>query len=111
MLGALLISSIGVLLELGFWVFEIGIFVAIGMLGFILPNSTTLAMARFKDHSGTASAVLGTMQFGLAGVIAFSVGVLGANTPLFLALAMLVPCVLAVILPKVWQFLNLSFAK
>jgi DHA1 family bicyclomycin/chloramphenicol resistance-like MFS transporter len=98
MFGALVIVSIGALLGLGFWVFEAGIFVAIGMLGFILPNATTLAMARFKDHSGTASAVFGTMQFGLAGVIAFGVGALGANTPLFLALAMLVPCALAVIL-------------
>lgn len=93
-----LFIMLGALLGLGFWIFEAGIFVAISMLGFILPNATTLAMARFTDHSGTASAVLGTMQFGLAGVIAFGVGALGANTPLFLALVMLVPCVLAVIL-------------
>ncbi len=98
MLGALVVVSIGALLGLGFWIFEARIFVAISMLGFILPNATTLAMARFTDHSGTASAVLGTMQFGLAGVIAFGVGALGANTPLFLALVMLVPCTLAVIL-------------
>ena len=80
------------------FLFSPWVFVAIIMLGFILPNATTLAMARFTDHSGTASAVLGTMQFGLAGVIAFGVGALGANTPLFLALVMLVPCALAVIL-------------
>lgn len=98
MLVALIFISFVAFIQLGFWAFEIGVFIAIGMLGFILPNSTTLAMARFKDHSGTASAVLGVMQFGLAGVIAFGVGVLEANTPLFLALVMLVPCVMAVIL-------------
>ena len=98
MLLALIMASFGAFMELGFWVFEIGIFITIGTLGFILPNSTTLAMARFKDHSGTASAVLGVMQFGLAGVIAFGVGIFEANTPLFLALVMLLPCVIAVIL-------------
>lgn len=98
MLLALVMASFGAFMELGFWVFEIGIFITIGTLGFILPNSTTLAMARFKDHSGTASAVLGVMQFGLAGVIAFGVGIFEANTPLFLALVMLLPCVIAVIL-------------
>lgn len=98
MLVALIVVSFGSFFELGFWIFEIGVFVSIGTLGFILPNATTLAMARFRDHSGTASAVLGVMQFGLAGVIAFGVGALGANTPLFLALVMLAPCVIAVIL-------------
>ena len=98
MLLALIMASFGAFMKLGFWVFEIGIFITIGTLGFILPNSTTLAMARFKDHSGTASAVLGVMQFGLAGVIAFGVGIFEANTPLFLALVMLLPCVIAVIL-------------
>lgn len=98
MLGALILASVGAFLEFGFWTFEIGVFLAIGMLGFILPNSTTLAMARFKDHSGTASAVLGTMQFGLAGVVAFCVGFFEANTPLFLSLAMLLPCLFATIL-------------
>lgn len=98
MLVALIVVSFGSFFEFGFWIFEIGVFVSIGTLGFILPNATTLAMARFRDHSGTASAVFGVMQFGLAGVIAFGVGALGANTPLFLALVMLAPCVIAVIL-------------
>lgn len=98
MLVALIVVSFGSFFEFGFWIFEIGVFVSIGTLGFILPNATTLAMARFRDHSGTASAVFGVIQFGLAGVIAFGVGALGANTPLFLALVMLAPCVIAVIL-------------
>ena len=51
-----------------------------------MPNTTTLAMARFKEHSGTASALLGTIQFILAGLLSFSVGFLNANTPSMLAL-------------------------
>ncbi len=71
-----------------FLLFELSIFTSIAMLGFITPNTTTLAMARFKEHSGTASAVLGTMQFGFAGFISFVVGAIDANTPIILAFVM-----------------------
>ncbi|MDO4673701.1 multidrug effflux MFS transporter [Campylobacter sp.] len=71
-----------------FWLFELGIFTSIAMLAFIAPNATTLAMARFQKHSGTASAVLGTAQFALAGLSAILVGALEANTPLALSLVM-----------------------
>ncbi|EJB0502207.1 multidrug effflux MFS transporter [Campylobacter jejuni] len=71
-----------------FLLFELSIFTSITMLGFIAPNTTTLAMARFKEHSGTASAVLGTVQFGFAGFISFVVGAINANTPIILAFVM-----------------------
>ncbi|HDZ4222787.1 TPA: multidrug effflux MFS transporter [Campylobacter jejuni] len=71
-----------------FLLFELSIFTSIAMLDFIAPNTTTLAMARFKEHSGTASAVLGTMQFGFAGFISFIVGAIDANTPIILAFVM-----------------------
>ncbi|HEF8053639.1 TPA: multidrug effflux MFS transporter [Campylobacter jejuni] len=71
-----------------FLLFGLSIFTSIAMLGFITPNTTTLAMARFKEHSGTASAVLGTVQFGFAGLISFVVGAINANTPTILAFVM-----------------------
>ncbi|HEC2318533.1 TPA: multidrug effflux MFS transporter [Campylobacter jejuni] len=71
-----------------FLLFELSIFTSIAMLDFIAPNTTTLAMARFKEHSGTASAVLGTVQFGFAGLISFVVGAINANTPIILAFVM-----------------------
>ncbi len=71
-----------------FLLFELSIFTSIATLGFIAPNTTTLAMARFKEHSGTASAVLGTVQFGFAGLISFVVGAINANTPIILAFVM-----------------------
>ena len=64
-----------------FWLFEGALFCAIACLGLIAPNAVTLAMSRFKEHSGTASAMLGTTQFALAGIISFGVGAYGANTP------------------------------
>lgn len=90
MLISTLILFFNALIKPNFWLFEISIFTSIALLGFIAPNTTTLAMARFKDHSGTASAVLGTSQFALAGVISFIVSAVGANTPVILALVMLI---------------------
>lgn len=88
MLISTLILLINAFLEPHFWLFESLLFISIAMLGFIAPNTTTLAMARFKEQSGTASAVLGTSQFALAGLISFSVGALDANTPFILAIIM-----------------------
>lgn len=95
MLVSTLILFLNALIESNFWLFELSIFTSIALLGFIAPNTTTLAMARFKDHSGTASAVLGTSQFALAGVIAFIVSAVSANTPVILALIMLICVVFA----------------
>lgn len=90
MLISTLILFFNALIKPNFWLFEISIFTSIALLGFIAPNTTTLTMARFKDHSGTASAVLGTSQFALAGAISFIVSAVGANTPTILALVMLI---------------------
>lgn len=79
-----------------FWFFEVALFFTISMLGFLMPNITTLAMARFaKAHSGTASAVLGTTQFALAGFVSFIVGALNANSPVFLGGVIAACCFLA----------------
>ena len=81
-----------------FWFFELALFFTIGMLGFLMPNITTLAMARFaSNHSGTASAVLGTTQFAFAGVVSFIVGILNANSPLFLGSVIAICCFLYVL--------------
>lgn len=79
-----------------FWFFEIALFFTISMLGFLMPNITTSAMARFaSNHSGTASAVLGTTQFALAGFVSFIVGVLDANSPVLLGGIISLCCFLA----------------
>ena len=55
-------------------------------------------MARFMSkNSGTASAVLGTTQFGFAGISSFVVGILNANSPVFLGLLICVSSFLAVV--------------
>lgn len=81
---ALLLICVGIF-RLHFVFFEILLFFMIGMLGFVAPNTTTLAMARFKNNSGSASALFGTTQFLIAGFVAFIVSVIEANSPLPLA--------------------------
>jgi DHA1 family bicyclomycin/chloramphenicol resistance-like MFS transporter len=44
------------------------LFVCIATLGLTFPNSTAAAMAPFGDRAGMASAVLGTLQFSIAGL-------------------------------------------
>lgn len=93
MLTLAILLTISGFMELGFIYVEICTFLVIGSLGFIVPNTTTLAMARFKQKSGSASAVLGTVEFAIAGIISFVTGALGANHPLPLAIVM-ASCVL-----------------
>ncbi|TLD82862.1 Bcr/CflA family efflux MFS transporter [Helicobacter sp. MIT 11-5569] len=81
-------------LDLGFLPFEILLFLMLGMNGFIVPNTTTLAMARFKQASGSASAILGMAQFAVAGAISFVVGAVEANTPF--PLALIIACCLLI---------------
>lgn len=80
-------------LQLGFVLFEACLFMTMGMIGFIAPNATILAMDRFRQKSGAASAVLGTTQFAIAGIVSFLAGALHANTPETLS-AMMSFCIL-----------------
>ena len=63
------------LLGAPFWLLFACLFCLIGLLGVVFPLGTVLGLARFPHMAGTASALLGTLQFGLGGVAG---GVLGA---------------------------------
>ncbi|MDY4426786.1 MAG: multidrug effflux MFS transporter [Helicobacter sp.] len=108
MFGIALLLTIAGFFDLGFLVFEILLFFMIGMLGFIIPNTTTLAMARFKENSGSASAILGAIQFTLAGGISFVVSYLEANSPLPLALIITICLIIAC---RIYFFLNAKRIK
>jgi MFS transporter, DHA1 family, multidrug resistance protein len=58
------------------------LFVYIACIGFILPNSTALAMAPFRANAGMASALLGTVQFTLGAVASTIIGLLHNQTPI-----------------------------
>lgn len=53
----------------------------LGAVGLALPNTPALALARHPEASGTAAALLGATQFGVAALVAPLVGVLGNDAP------------------------------
>ena len=47
----------------------IGLFIAIALLGFIMPTGSQLALMNQHQHAGTASALLGSLQFCFGAII------------------------------------------
>jgi DHA1 family bicyclomycin/chloramphenicol resistance-like MFS transporter len=66
------------------------LFVYVGSLGFVGPNATALALADQGREAGTASALLGAIQFGVATLAGTAVGVGHDGTARPLAVVMTV---------------------
>ena len=81
------------LLALGLPVILPAWFVMVASVGFILPNATALALARYARQAGSASAVVGVAQFGIGAAAAPLVGIAGPRTDLPMAVVI---CVLGV---------------
>lgn len=69
----------------GFAGILVPLFVFIACHGFTMPNTTALAMAPHGQHAGSASALLGTVQFVLGAVAGALVGALANGTAVPLA--------------------------
>ena len=61
------------------------LFVYISSVGCLFPNTTALAMAEHGNKAGSASALIGTLQFTLAAIAASAVGALNNGTALPMA--------------------------
>jgi DHA1 family bicyclomycin/chloramphenicol resistance-like MFS transporter len=61
------------------------LFVYIASVGCLFPNTTALAMAAHGNKAGSASALVGTLQFTLAAVAASAVGAVNTGTALPMA--------------------------
>jgi DHA1 family bicyclomycin/chloramphenicol resistance-like MFS transporter len=61
------------------------LFLLASSVGFIVPNATALALSRRPDAAGTASALLGVIQSGVAAFGAPIVGIAGTGTALPMA--------------------------
>lgn len=72
----------------GFWGLFIPLFFFIASLGMTFPNSSAGAMASQRTAAGSASALLGTLQFGLAAISAGIVSKLHDGTTLPMCAAM-----------------------
>ena len=63
--------------EWGFWGVVIPLFLYISTLGMVFPNSMAGALAEQAERAGSASAVTGSLQFLIAGVVSALVNVAG----------------------------------
>ena len=72
----------------GFWGIALPLVVCTSSLGFTFPNSQAGAMAPFGDRAGMAAAMLGTLQFVLAGVSSVVVAALHTGNALGMAATM-----------------------
>jgi DHA1 family bicyclomycin/chloramphenicol resistance-like MFS transporter len=64
------------------------LFIVVASLGFVLPNATTLALSGHPRTAGSASALLGVLQFAIGAATAPLVGVFGTGTALPMAVVM-----------------------
>ncbi len=61
------------------------LFVVVASQGMVLPNATALALADYPSMAGSASALLGVLQFAIGAAAAPLVGVAGTSTALPMA--------------------------
>ena len=75
------------------WAVLVPLFVTVAVCGFSFPNAPALALSRHGEAAGTAAALLGSAQFGIAAAVAPMVGALGTDSAVPMA---------GVILGAVW---------
>ncbi|MDP3845304.1 MAG: Bcr/CflA family multidrug efflux MFS transporter [Pseudomonas sp.] len=95
--GALVLLAISLAQPTQLWPLLLPLFVVVASLGCILPNASACAMAGQAAHAGSASALLGFIQFGLAAGASALVGALHNGTAQPLALVVSLCAALAVI--------------
>lgn len=78
-------------------VWGLGLFLAVTSLGFIMPTGSQLALQQQGQYAGTASALMGSMQFGFGALIAGVSGALARFGGLGLT-AIMTACALASVL-------------
>lgn len=78
---SLMLIAAGVL-GFGFWGVAIPIFLYVASLGMILPNATAGALSKQTENAGSASALIGTLQYGLAAIASSLVSYFNNGTSL-----------------------------
>jgi DHA1 family bicyclomycin/chloramphenicol resistance-like MFS transporter len=98
--GALIFVSIN---NPAFWPFTITLFTFIASIGAISPGTTALALANQSKYSGSASALLGTTQFGLATIASVLVSSFHSGNIIFMALIVGMCGILSCLVYKIFQ--------
>ncbi len=80
------------------WILVPPLWLAIGMVGLLSSNAMHIAMQSARETAGIGSAALGAIQFGIAFTVSSCVALGGSNTPLPMALGLLIPASIALVL-------------
>jgi DHA1 family bicyclomycin/chloramphenicol resistance-like MFS transporter len=74
---------------IGWWPFLLFIVPHVGMMALVVPNATALALQRYPHMAGTASSLMGVLQYGIGSLFGVAVGQAfdGPMVPLTAALA------------------------
>jgi DHA1 family bicyclomycin/chloramphenicol resistance-like MFS transporter len=74
---------------IGWWPFLFAIVPHVAMMALVVPNSTAMALQRYPHMAGTASSLMGVMQYGIGSLFGVAVGQAfdGTMVPLTAALA------------------------
>jgi DHA1 family bicyclomycin/chloramphenicol resistance-like MFS transporter len=80
------------------WLFLPPLVLSVAIISQVLPNASACALAGHGHQAGIASALMGTMQFAIAGVTSAAVGMLHDNTAVPMAGVMAVCGVLTVVM-------------
>jgi MFS transporter, DHA1 family, multidrug resistance protein len=87
-IALLVVVAIG---GLGVWAVLVPLFLVVASIGIVMPNATALALSEHPDVAGSASALVGVLQFMVGAAAAPLVGVAGNDTavPMALMIALL----------------------
>jgi DHA1 family bicyclomycin/chloramphenicol resistance-like MFS transporter len=94
--GAMLVECpVAVLLLVGTWCGWFGLpatlvllFISLSTLGLAYPNAAALALVPFDHNIGSAAAMLGFLQIGVAGLASASIGIFDSHTMMPVALVL-----------------------
>ena len=87
------------------------VMVAMGCMGFIMPNAAVGALSRHAHQAGSASALMGTLQFTLAACAGLLVGALSDGTPRPMAAMLLLGALGTVVADRMRPHLPSSHIK
>lgn len=80
---ALILTSV---FKFGFWAIAALLFLYVASLGMIVPNAMASALSKQHEHAGSASALIGTIQYTLAALASSLVSYFNNGTTLSMAL-------------------------
>lgn len=97
-LAATLVLGVIAFAGIGPWYLTmLPILISLTTMGFVLPNATVGALQRHAGHAGSASALMGMLQFCIGAISGLSVGILADGTSRPMAILMIIGAVGAVV--------------